>query len=128
MSDRTLDQQCTVTRPGVAAIASALLVETLISVLQHPWGARAPAPTFATDEPGDHPLGIVPHQIRGFLSNFENKIVKGHSYDCCSACSVKVISAYRAEGWAFVKRALNERGYVEELSGLAEVSCTSTIL
>ena len=121
MTDRTLDQQCTVTRPGVAAIASALLVEVLVSLLQHPWGARAPAPALATDERGDHPLGIIPHQIRGFLSSFENKVVKGHGYDCCSACSAKITSAYRAEGWAFVKRALNEKGYVEELSGLAQV-------
>jgi ubiquitin-like modifier-activating enzyme ATG7 len=121
MTDRTLDQQCTVTRPGVAAIASALLVEVFVSLLQHPLGARAPAPVLASDDRGDHPLGIVPHQIRGFLSSFDNKVIKGHSYDCCSACSGKVVSAYQTERWSFVKRALNEKGYVEELSGLAEV-------
>lgn len=121
MTDRTLDQQCTVTRPGVAAIASALLVEVFVSLLQHPLGARAPAPVLASDDRGDHPLGIVPHQIRGFLSSFDNKVIKGHSYDCCSACSGKVIGAYQTEEWSFVKRALNEKGYVEELSGLAEV-------
>lgn len=122
MTDRTLDQQCTVTRPGIAAIASALLVEILVSLLQHPLGASAPAPTKPTEERGDHPLGIVPHQIRGFLANFQNVVIRGSSYDCCSACSDKITGAYKAKGWDFVKRALNEKGYVEELSGLAEVS------
>lgn len=121
LTDRTLDQQCTVTRPGVAAIASALLVEILISILQHPQGNLAPAPMSPSEDRGDHPLGIIPHQIRGFLSNFQNVIIKGKSYDCCSACSDKVVSAFKHNGWDFVKRALNEKGYVEDLSGLSEV-------
>ncbi|KAL8802631.1 MAG: hypothetical protein Q9182_003684 [Xanthomendoza sp. 2 TL-2023] len=113
--------QCTVTRPGIAAVASALLVEILVSVLQHPLGGRAPAPTSPHDDRGDHPLGVVPHQIRGFLSTFQNLVIKGNSYDCCSACSPRIIGAYNANQWQFVTRALNEKGYVEELSGLAEV-------
>ncbi|KAK4695088.1 ubiquitin-like modifier-activating enzyme ATG7, partial [Lecanoromycetidae sp. Uapishka_2] len=121
VADRTLDQQCTVTRPGIAAIASALLVEILVSLLQHPLGVSAPAPRSPTEERGEHPLGIVPHQIRGFLSNFQNVVIRGSSYDCCSGCSDKIVDAYRSEGWEFVKRALNEKGYVEEISGLAEV-------
>jgi ubiquitin-like modifier-activating enzyme ATG7 len=111
-----------VTRPGVAPIASALLVELLVSLLQHPQGAAAPAPVAKSTERDDHPLGIVPHQIRGFLSTFENLSVTGQSYQSCSACSERVISAYREHGWDFVRKALNEPGYVEELSGLKEVS------
>jgi ubiquitin-like modifier-activating enzyme ATG7 len=47
--------------------------------------------------------------------------VTGTPYDCCSACSDKVISEYEKEPWEFVKKALNEKGWVEEMSGLAEV-------
>jgi ubiquitin-like modifier-activating enzyme ATG7 len=116
-----------VTRPGVAAIASALLVELFISILQHPRKGAAPATLSHGDGSYEHPLGTVPHQIRGFLSNFSNVSIAGKSYDCCSACSSKIVEAYRTDGWEFVKRALNEKGYVEELSGLKEVGFLSAL-
>jgi ubiquitin-like modifier-activating enzyme ATG7 len=131
VKDQTLDQQCTVTRPGIAAMASAQLVELLVSILQHPGGALAPgpktlpgstpaAPSYARDPP-EHPLGVIPHQIRGFLATWQNMLITGQSYDCCSACSQKVVDAYKEGGWKFVKRALGEKDYITELSGLAEV-------
>ncbi|KAK5242661.1 Autophagy protein 7 [Exophiala xenobiotica] len=116
MKDQTLDQQCTVTRPGVAAIASALLVELLVSVLQHADGPAAPASLSSSEDRGDHPLGLIPHQIRGFLSTFTNMNIAGRA-----ACSPKVLDAYTSGGWDFVQKALNEKDYVEELSGLKEV-------
>ena len=139
VKDQTLDQQCTVTRPGIASLASSLLVELLMSLLQHPSKASAPAPPPSSsaqsgtsailqssnkEPPTSSPesiLGLVPHQIRGFLSSFSNLLISGPAYDSCSACSPKIINAYKSEGWNFVRRALSERGYVEELSGLAEV-------
>lgn len=126
MKDQTLDQQCTVTRPGVAAIASALSVELLASILQHPKRhyADAPIPSANSEykrEPSDHALGIVPHQIRGFLSSFENMVIRGRSFPQCSGCSKPILDAYKSEGWEFVRKALNSREYVAELSGLAEV-------
>lgn len=112
-------------------MASALLVELLVSILQHPLGADAPAPKMSTEQtsstieyerdPPNHPLGLVPHQIRGFLAGFRNMLISGQSYDCCSACSPKIVEAYRHNGWEFIKRALTEKDYVTELSGLAEV-------
>ena len=62
-----MDQQCTVSRPGMSYIASALAVELLVSVLQHPDRGCAPADTSANDEhlTKEHvsSLGIVPHQV-----------------------------------------------------------------
>lgn len=125
LKNTTLDQQCTVTRPGVAPIASALAVELLISVLQSPNGARARAPEPAAKNPEsadpDHPLGTVPHQLRGFMSNWQTMTIKGKAYDCCSACSPKILDKYKSDGWDFVRRAISEKGYVEDVSGLAEV-------
>ena len=138
MKDQTLDQQCTVTRPGVAAIASALLVELLTSLLQHPQKHHAPAPTIRNGgknegnssssgpttydrDPPDHALGIIPHQIRGFLNTFQNLVIHGRSFPQCSACSKPVIQAYSTDGWEFVLKALDDRDHVAELSGLAEV-------
>lgn len=113
-------------------MASALLVELLTSLLQHPLGAHAPAPSTtgspldnsgnsSSNDDDDHALGIVPHQIRGFLGRFQNLVIKGQSYPNCSACSAPILSAYREGGWDFIKRALEDKDYVAELSGLAEV-------
>lgn len=48
-------------------------------------------------------------------------LISGPSYDCCSACSPKIVDAYKKDGWDFIKRALTEKDYITELSGLAEV-------
>ncbi|THV52048.1 hypothetical protein BGAL_0091g00030 [Botrytis galanthina] len=131
VKDQTLDQQCTVTRPGVAPEASSKLVELLASVLQHPLKGAAPAPKLSSNQqsgqlefdrdPPNHPLGLVPHQIRGFLAAYKTMLISGPSYDCCSACSPKIVNAYKEDGWEFIKRALTEKDYITELSGLAEV-------
>ena len=98
-----------------------------MSIIQHPLGASAPAPTNHSEDRGNHPLGLVPHQIRGYLWNFQNIMIKGRNYDCCSACSDKITGAFKSEGWRFVKKALNEKGFVEDLSGLTEVSGLSVL-
>uniref|UniRef100_A0A673KXY1 Ubiquitin-like modifier-activating enzyme ATG7 n=1 Tax=Sinocyclocheilus rhinocerous TaxID=307959 RepID=A0A673KXY1_9TELE len=86
--DRTLDQQCTVSRPGLAMIAGALAVELMVSVLQHLEGGYAVASS-SDDRMNEPPtsLGLVPHQIRGFLSRFDNVLPASLAFDKCTACS-----------------------------------------
>lgn len=35
-------------------------------------------------------LGLLPHQIRGFLGQFNHLLIVGQAYDKCTACSEKV--------------------------------------
>lgn len=121
-----MDQQCTVTRSSVAGKASADVVEMFASLLQHPLKhhAGAPQPTpgnMPARDPPEHPLGLVPHQIRSYLSTWETNVIRGGSYAACSACSPVILDTFRRDGWEFVKKALMEKEYVAELSGLAEV-------
>ncbi|KAK6176592.1 hypothetical protein SNE40_014847 [Patella caerulea] len=122
--DRTLDQQCTVTRPGISMMGAALAVELLVSILQHPLGAKAPADTSASDDSmftvkdTECSLGIVPHQIRGFLSKFSNVLPACQAFDKCTACSEKVMESYKQEGFQFLLKVFNEPSYLENLTGL----------
>ncbi|CAI7902188.1 unnamed protein product [Closterium sp. NIES-54] len=130
---RTLDQQCTVTRPGLAAIAGALAVELLVGLLHHPLGIAAPAedttadgfPSSSTSSTSSSssahlcsPLGPLPHQLRGFLSSFSQLPITGFAFHQCSACSPTVVSAYRERGFAFLMDAFNDSTYLERITGL----------
>ncbi|GLB36667.1 putative E1-like protein-activating [Lyophyllum shimeji] len=124
LTDRTLDQMCTVTRPGLASIAAATAVELLVSLLQHPDGMHAAAPQanqdpgLPTDGSGDSVLGLVPHQLRGFLAQFRNIHIVGAAYDCCTGCSETVLQAYEKEGFEMMLKAFNDSKYLPTLTGL----------
>uniref|UniRef100_A0A8I6GGN5 Ubiquitin-like modifier-activating enzyme ATG7 n=1 Tax=Rattus norvegicus TaxID=10116 RepID=A0A8I6GGN5_RAT len=118
--DRTLDQQCTVSRPGLAVIAGALAVELMVSVLQHPEGGYAIASS-SDDRMNEPPtsLGLVPHQIRGFLSRFDNVLPVSLAFDKCTACSSKVLDQYEQEGFTFLAKVFNSsHSFLEDLTGL----------
>ncbi|XP_023561682.1 ubiquitin-like modifier-activating enzyme ATG7 isoform X1 [Octodon degus] len=118
--DRTLDQQCTVSRPGLAMIAGALAVELMVSVLQHPEGGYAVASS-SEDRMNEPPtsLGLVPHQIRGFLSRFDNVLPVSLAFDKCTACSSKVLDQYEQEGFNFLAKVFNSsHSFLEDLTGL----------
>ncbi|XP_025070949.1 ubiquitin-like modifier-activating enzyme ATG7 isoform X9 [Alligator sinensis] len=118
--DRTLDQQCTVSRPGLAMIAGALAVELMVSVLQHPEGGYAVASS-SDDRMNEPPtsLGLVPHQIRGFLSRFDNVLPVSLAFDKCTACSPKVLDQYEHQGFNFLAKVFNSsHSFLEDLTGL----------
>ncbi|GAA5915712.1 hypothetical protein JCM8208_006425 [Rhodotorula glutinis] len=124
LSDRTLDQMCTVTRPGIAAIASATAVELMVSVLQHPLGPHAPSDVALSSndapppqEPAS-PLGIVPHQIRGYLARFDNLKITGQAYDRCTGCSDTILDAYRSDPFSLVQSACDDAKHLERVTGL----------
>ncbi|XP_075997157.1 ubiquitin-like modifier-activating enzyme ATG7 [Genypterus blacodes] len=118
--DRTLDQQCTVSRPGLAMIAGALAVEMMVSILQHSEGGYAVASS-SDDRMNEPPtsLGLVPHQIRGFLSRFDNVLPASLAFDKCTACSPIVLEHYEKEGFQFLSNVFNStHSFLEDLTGL----------
>ncbi|XP_063679935.1 ubiquitin-like modifier-activating enzyme ATG7 isoform X2 [Bolinopsis microptera] len=119
--DRTLDQMCTVTRPGNAFVAASLAVELMVSILQHPLEGQAPATLDLNDEKQDSCLGRVPHQIRGFLAHFSSVQPASHAFDKCTACCMEIISRYRENKMGFLMEAFNDANYLEKVSGLADM-------
>lgn len=112
-SNRSLDQQCTVTRPGLAPIAAALAVELCVSCWHHRDGPCCPADATS-------PLGEVPHQIRGALSRYEQRCFTGLAFSQCVACSDSVLEAYRgAQRSSFLLSVFRDGGHLEQLTGLA---------
>ena len=122
--DRTLDQQCTVTRPGLAPVASATLVELLIGVLHHPERINAPAGDPSTfRRTADTPAlsGFLPHQIRGNFSTYSSVVISSPAFPQCTACSKRVVDAYEARGFEMLLEAFNDPKCLERITGLDEL-------
>lgn len=114
------------TRPGLAFLSSGLVVELFVSLLHHPLRQHAPADvdtsTSQSATSGRSGFGLVPHQLRGFLTRFTTTTVRGEAFDRCTACSRKVIAAYLAGREEFVLQALNQpTKFLEDLSGLTQM-------
>lgn len=120
--NRTLDQQCTVTRPGVAPIASATAVELLLALLHHP--ARFAASSDSNQDltaATDSPLGIVPHVVRGFVSQMRTMISSADCSNYCTACSDAICSAFLESGNDFLWRVFEDETMLERLVGVEEL-------
>lgn len=130
--DRTLDQQCTVSRPGVSMMVSALAVELMASVICSNLGPRTPAlidthldTSMNTDDELGSELGMVPHSIRGNLSRFHIYMPTSPSFSKCSACSPAVVSLYQKEGFEFLNRVFDDPSFLEEIAGLKDLQNVS---
>jgi ubiquitin-like modifier-activating enzyme ATG7 len=91
----------------------------MAACLQHPLKGAAPADKEHDD--ATSLLGLVPHQIRGQVDNFQQHLMYGRAYDKCIACSASVVEAYEKQGFDFVASVLNEPELLEELTGLKAV-------
>jgi len=135
--NRTLDQQCTVTRPGLAPIASSMAVELMVSMLHHPRGVSAPAPAasasgtsnFSPVVPGGDsssasasPLGVIPHQIRGSLVSYTMMTPTVPAFIHCTGCSGAVVLAYLKDKAELVLETCRstDGSYLEDISGLTD--------
>lgn len=119
--ERTLDQQCTVTRPGLAYIAGSLAVELMVSLAHSPLGNRHPPPpshsiNSETDPSVAEPIDPIPHQLRGYLHSFSQSAYTCPAFSCCTACSAAVVAAYRTDRKALVRLAADPEA-LEQLSG-----------
>jgi ubiquitin-like modifier-activating enzyme ATG7 len=126
MKNRTLDQQCTVTRPGLSPIASAMTVELMVALLHHPLAQRAPAPAVRrtefspTDNSGAGALGVMPHQIRGSLVSYTMMTPTVPAFPYCTGCAPTVVEAYTSDKTKLVQAVCESRdgSFLEDLSGL----------
>uniref|UniRef100_A0A0X3PI86 Ubiquitin-like modifier-activating enzyme ATG7 n=1 Tax=Schistocephalus solidus TaxID=70667 RepID=A0A0X3PI86_SCHSO len=124
LRDRTLDQQCTVARPGTSMMASALAVELCVGLLHHREGAHAPALMKGCEDDlalNYNTFGLLPHQIRGFLSQFSEVLPCTRAFPSCSACSQPILDAYSKNGFDFLLRVFDDASYLEVLSGLHQL-------
>lgn len=126
--NRTLDQQCTVSRPGISMLVSSLVIELFASIWSNPIGPQIPAisqfpnnSSSITEQDYDSDLGIVPHSIRGDISRYHIYMPTSPSFNKCSGCSEQVILAYQNEGFDFLLRVFNDSSHLEEISGLKEL-------
>jgi ubiquitin-like modifier-activating enzyme ATG7 len=110
---RTLDQQCTVTRPGLAAIASCMAVELVASLSQDGFDRSRTS----NDE---SVLGSCPDQIRGFLGSFQSFPAVTEPFSHCICCSDKILHAYREKGIEFIRDVIRDSDVLMQVSGLSE--------
>lgn len=145
---RTLDQQCTVTRSGVASFAGSIASELIAALSQAPNGFSAMPhdrscellerfKKFDSDfsaaekiiKDGRHKscLGKVPHVTRGSLSNFTLTSDWHPSFENCVCCGISVQRAYTIDPKGFIENVVRESSLLESVSGLSRLKAEAQI-
>ena len=95
----------------------------LVGLLHHPDAHHAPGDVAREiSERTELPLGIVPHQVRGFLTHFSNIVTTCPAFASCVACSKGVVDAFAKDRDNFLLRVLNEPEYLESLTGITAMT------
>jgi hypothetical protein len=112
--NRSLDQQCTVTRPGLSFIAAGQAVELMVALIQEE----------QTPE-GECKVEGAPGQIRGEVHTFTQMapLTRPRPFKHCIACSDTVVQAYLRDKRDLVQTACNASGqFLEDLSGISSLT------
>lgn len=100
MSNRTMDQQCTVSRPGISMVASGVAMELLINNLHR------------------GKIGKCSHFVRGSAGiGFELVEYENSRFDNCVACSRNVITEYLKDKKLFLQNVLNNPNIIGKYTG-----------
>ena len=106
--NRTLDQQCTISRPGVSMICSGLATELAMSC--------GNSPLNKSDKEED-----IPHQLRGNLINYEMQHFNFKYNTNCVACSDNIVKTYKEDRLNFAIGVMNDPYYIEKTCGIHEL-------
>ena len=106
--NRTLDQQCTISRPGVSMICSGLATELAMSCSNSALNKG--------DKDGD-----IPHQLRGNLLNYEMNHYDFKYNTTCVACSDNIVKNYLEHREEFAVNVMNDPYYIEKTCGVHEL-------
>ena len=80
--DRRLDQQCSVTRPGMSGIVGGLCTELAVELIQQ-------------KEDIEQTTKVkIPHQLRGSLCDWTQECLTVPATDTCVACSHNIVGRY----------------------------------
>jgi ubiquitin-like modifier-activating enzyme ATG7 len=102
---RTLDQACTISRPGLSYIASGYTTELCINLVQ------------SKNNLSSH----IPHTIRGNIYDYQTHIITSEKFSKCVACSDYVTSSYLTQRKDFLINLMNEKNYLENICKINEM-------
>ena len=106
--NRTLDQQCTISRPGVSMICSGLACELAMSCCNNALNRG--------DKDDD-----IPHQLRGNLINYEMQQFNFIYNTNCVACSDNIVKRYKEDREEFALGVMNDPYFIEKTCGIHEL-------